>query len=48
MMNRIKLWFDRMPMTRKATILHEFLVVFTVIVISAVILYSSRSMRAGG
>lgn len=47
MMNRIKSWFDRIPITRKVTLLYSFLVMFTVMGISAVILYSSRSMGAG-
>ncbi|MEA4972679.1 MAG: HAMP domain-containing sensor histidine kinase [Candidatus Metalachnospira sp.] len=47
MMNRIKSWFDKIPITRKVTILYSFVVMFAIMGISAVLLYSARDMGAG-
>jgi len=47
MMNRIKSRFDRIPITQKVTIMYSFIVMFTIMGISAVLLYSARGMGAG-
>lgn len=47
MMNRIKSWFARIPITKKVTIMYSFIVMFTIMSISAVLLFSARGMGAG-
>lgn len=47
MMNKINSWFARIPITKKVTIMYSFIVMFTIMGISAVLLYSARGMGAG-